>query len=203
MPDVGQLYELVDDLRRAGADASLVVEGDLAAVPATVGATAYRIAQEALTNAAKHSPGASVSVRLDAGGHQLELWVESAGPPRQGWPRIGGHEGTRRGYGRELHCGPGRPGLGSACQRPAPDGVEDGLALIRLLLVDDQELVRAGLRGILREQFGFEVAGECSDGTEVLEAVRLLDPDVVLMDVRMPRLNGVEAGVGPINPRRR
>ena len=65
--------------------------------------------------------------------------------------------------------------------------------MIRLLLVDDQELVRAGLRGILREQFGFEVAGECSDGTEVLEAVRALDPDVVLMDVRMPRLNGVEA----------
>ena len=65
--------------------------------------------------------------------------------------------------------------------------------MIRLLLVDDQELVRAGLRGILREQFGFVVAGECSDGTEVLEAVRLLDPDVVLMDVRMPRLNGVEA----------
>jgi DNA-binding NarL/FixJ family response regulator len=65
--------------------------------------------------------------------------------------------------------------------------------LIRLLLVDDQELVRAGLRGILREQFGFEVVGECSDGTEVIEAVRLLDPDVVLMDVRMPRLNGVEA----------
>jgi DNA-binding NarL/FixJ family response regulator len=65
--------------------------------------------------------------------------------------------------------------------------------LIRLLLVDDQELVRAGLRGILREQFGFEVVGECSDGTEVIEAVRLLDPDVVLMDVRMPRLNGVKA----------
>ena len=90
MPDVGQLYELVDDLRRAGANASLVVEGDLSGVPATVGATVYRIAQEALTNAAKHAPGDSVSVRLDAGCYQLELWVESDGAPRKGrawaWP---------------------------------------------------------------------------------------------------------------------
>ncbi|HTW07527.1 MAG TPA: response regulator transcription factor [Acidimicrobiales bacterium] len=65
--------------------------------------------------------------------------------------------------------------------------------MIRVLLVDDQELVRAGLRGILREQFGFQVVGECADGTEVLREVRELAPDIVLMDVRMPRMDGVEA----------
>jgi len=65
--------------------------------------------------------------------------------------------------------------------------------VIRVLLVDDQELVRAGLRGILRPQFGFDIAGECADGTEVLGAVSELAPDVVLMDVRMPRLDGVAA----------
>lgn len=65
--------------------------------------------------------------------------------------------------------------------------------MIRLLLVDDQDLVRAGLRGILREQFGFEVVGECADGTEVVAAVTDLGPDIVLMDVRMPRLDGVAA----------
>jgi DNA-binding NarL/FixJ family response regulator len=65
--------------------------------------------------------------------------------------------------------------------------------VIRILLVDDQELVRAGLRGILRPQFGFEVAGECSDGTEVLDAVAAYQPDIVLMDVRMPVLDGVDA----------
>jgi DNA-binding NarL/FixJ family response regulator len=65
--------------------------------------------------------------------------------------------------------------------------------VIRVLLVDDQELVRAGLRGILRPQFGFEVAGECADGTEVLDAVAAHQPDIVLMDVRMPVLDGVEA----------
>jgi DNA-binding NarL/FixJ family response regulator len=65
--------------------------------------------------------------------------------------------------------------------------------VIRVLVVDDQELVRAGLRGLLRERFGFEVVGECADGTMVAAAVAGLRPDVVLMDVRMPQLDGVSA----------
>jgi DNA-binding NarL/FixJ family response regulator len=65
--------------------------------------------------------------------------------------------------------------------------------MIRVLLVDDQELVRAGLRGILRPRFGFEIAGELSDGSRVTETVFALCPDVVLMDVRMPIVDGVQA----------
>jgi DNA-binding NarL/FixJ family response regulator len=65
--------------------------------------------------------------------------------------------------------------------------------VIRVLLVDDQELVRTGLRGILREPFGFEVAGECADGSEVPAAVAAMVPDVVLMDARMPFVDGVQA----------
>jgi len=68
----------------------------------------------------------------------------------------------------------------------------DGL-MIRVLLVDDQELVRTGLRGILREPFGFAVVGECADGGEVVAAVEATAPDVVLMDVRMPFTDGVQA----------
>ncbi|HEY3951983.1 MAG TPA: response regulator transcription factor [Streptosporangiaceae bacterium] len=66
-------------------------------------------------------------------------------------------------------------------------------AMIRVLLVDDQELVRTGLRGILRATFGFDVVGECADGSEVPAAVDALRPDVVLMDVRMPLVDGVRA----------
>jgi DNA-binding NarL/FixJ family response regulator len=65
--------------------------------------------------------------------------------------------------------------------------------VIRVLLVDDQELVRTGLRGILREPFGFEVVGECADGRDVPVTVAALLPDVVLMDVRMPFVDGVQA----------
>jgi DNA-binding NarL/FixJ family response regulator len=65
--------------------------------------------------------------------------------------------------------------------------------VIRVLLVDDQELVRTGLRGILRETFGFEIVGECADGDEAAEAIVGTEPDIVLMDVRMARLDGVAA----------
>lgn len=65
--------------------------------------------------------------------------------------------------------------------------------MIKVLLVDDQELVRAGLRGILRARFGFEIVGECPDGGAVPAAVESLLPDVVLMDVRMPLVDGVTA----------
>jgi DNA-binding NarL/FixJ family response regulator len=65
--------------------------------------------------------------------------------------------------------------------------------MIRVLLVDDQELVRAGLRGILRPQFGFDVVGDRADGREVTAAVEALAPDVVLMDVRMPGVDGIQA----------
>lgn len=65
--------------------------------------------------------------------------------------------------------------------------------LVRVLLVDDQELIRAGLRGLLRERFGFEVVGELGDGVGVVDAVASLAPDVVVMDVRMPGVDGVTA----------
>ncbi|HVG98845.1 MAG TPA: response regulator transcription factor [Chloroflexota bacterium] len=64
---------------------------------------------------------------------------------------------------------------------------------IRVLLVDDQQLVRAGLRMILCREEGFDVVGECADGAEVPAAVEALRPDVVVMDVRMPRVDGATA----------
>ena len=65
--------------------------------------------------------------------------------------------------------------------------------MIRVLVVDDQELLRAGLRGLLRERFGFAIVGECADGAGVAAAVAEQRPDVVLMDVRMPNVDGVRA----------
>jgi DNA-binding NarL/FixJ family response regulator len=64
---------------------------------------------------------------------------------------------------------------------------------IKVLLVDDERLIRAGLAAIIDAEDDLEVVGEASDGTEVPGEVRRLRPDVVLMDVRMPRLDGIQA----------
>ena len=71
--------------------------------------------------------------------------------------------------------------------------VTDETAEISALLVDDQELVRSGLRRILRRKDGIVVVAECSDGDEVVEAVAQHRPDVVVMDLRMKRVDGIEA----------
>ena len=65
--------------------------------------------------------------------------------------------------------------------------------MIRVLLADDQRLVRSGFRMILRADPDLEVVGEAGDGVEAVTLARDLRPDVVLMDVRMPRVDGIEA----------
>ena len=64
---------------------------------------------------------------------------------------------------------------------------------IRVMLVDDQVLLRTGFRMVLAAQPDMEVVAEAGDGVEALEVLRATAVDVVLMDVRMPRLDGVEA----------
>ena len=65
--------------------------------------------------------------------------------------------------------------------------------MIRVLIVDDQSLVRAGFRMILEAEDDVEVVGEASDGAEAIDASAEHSPDVILMDVRMPNVDGLEA----------
>ena len=84
---------------------------------------------------------------------------------------------------------PERPG------QSEPSGQSDAGSCggVRVLLVDDEALMRAGLRLMIDGAHGIEVIGEAADGAAALEQVRALTPDVVLMDIRMPRMNGIEA----------
>ena len=65
--------------------------------------------------------------------------------------------------------------------------------MIRVLLVDDQELVRTGFRMVMESMAGIQVVGEASDGIKAIDEVSRLAPDVVLMDVRMPHMSGIDA----------
>jgi DNA-binding NarL/FixJ family response regulator len=71
--------------------------------------------------------------------------------------------------------------------------MNDTASSLRVLLADDHTLVRAGIRALLEKLPGVEVAGEASDGREVLDLIKARQPDVVLMDISMPNLNGLQA----------
>jgi signal transduction histidine kinase len=84
LPGVDALPALVERFRSAGADVTLTVDGDVGGLPATTGLAVYRIAQEALTNAAKHAPGAPTALRLAVGTGSVTLTADSSGQPGTG-----------------------------------------------------------------------------------------------------------------------
>src|SRR5690606_28787052 len=101
-------------------------------------------------------------------------------------PRHPGDAGAGRGAGRQTGGGP-------AGERRVQGGSEDPKVSIRVLIVDDQTLVRAGLSQLIRRTEDMEVVGEVADGRAAVTEGRRLRPDVVLMDIRMPEMDGIEA----------
>ena len=195
-PGLARLPELIEQVSAAGLRVELAVGGEPRDLPPGVDLSAYRIVQEALTNTLKHARAENVqrdaratrTRRLD-----LEILDDGAGGEVAGAGRgiIGMRE--RVGAASAASSRPGRArerrlrGLAprSRCEVP---GVS-----IRVLLCDDQALVRSGFRMILETREDLEVVGEAEDGVQALELAWRQLPDVILMDVRMPRLDGVEA----------
>ena len=150
--------------------------------------------QEGLANALKHANGAHAEVTVRYAGNGVEVEVADDGLAPNGSGRVEGYSlvGMRERvalYGGTLETGP-RDGGGFVVRAQLPVG---GAAVIRVLLVDDQALVRAGFRMILDAEHDIEVVGEAADGRDAIDQVRSLRPDVVLMDIRMPELDGLEA----------
>lgn len=113
MPGTGELTELVDSFRRAGVPVTCEVQGDPARLPATTGLAAYRIVQEALTNAARHAAGAPTTMRVEVGADQTRLTVHSAAPPpRHATPGNGllGMRERAEAVGGRLTAGPAEGG---------------------------------------------------------------------------------------------
>lgn len=64
---------------------------------------------------------------------------------------------------------------------------------VRLLIADDHAVVRKGLLTLLEDEAGIEIVGEAADGIEAIEKIKILQPDIVLLDITMPRMSGIEA----------
>ncbi len=80
--------------------------------------------------------------------------------------------------------------FGKECERP---GMQSNDCRIRVMLVDDHAVMRQGLSELLSDYPDIAITGEASDGEEAIQMARKLDPDVILMDISMPKMNGIEA----------
>ncbi len=179
----------------------------------------FQAVRELLTNTGKHSRAASASLRawVDEGELVIEVSDDGAGfdPENQrreaaglGWGLFGirerlAHLGARM----ELDTAPGRgtrvvltaplgdapPTAASSALAGQPSATFAPARTIRILLADDQQLTRAGLRSLLEREPDLQVVAEAGDGKQAVELVREQQPDVVVMDVAMPELNGIEA----------
>ena len=190
MPGPERLRALADGF---GDRARLTVSGEPRPLASEARLAIYRTAQEALTNVARHSAAERVELRLayEPGGTRLVIEDEGGGVPVPAGPSPGG------GYGITGHARARRAARRPPRRRPdrarLPRRAVAAGMTVRVLLADDQRVVREGLGTLLGLLDGIELVGTAADGAEAVELARRHDPDVVLMDLRMPRVDGIEA----------
>ena len=214
-PISGDIAELVRRFQENGLDLTYHCSGQPGSYGGSVEMSAFRITQEALTNASRHAPGARATLQITRDTNQLTVIVTDDGPARdlQG---EAGHQGLGIAGMREralLHDGEfsagQRPGGGfevvavlraqrgldpeALTQRALTQQARRMSGRISVLIADDEALVRAGFRLLVEYAADLEVVGEAENGAQAVSQARALRPDVVLMDIRMPVMDGLEA----------
>ena len=143
----------------------------------------------------KHSGSDRASVQLSYRAHGLELEIvdrgdgtEKSAMPGSSHGLVGMRERVAL-FGGSLDAGP----VNGRGYRVAGDDPVHVMGTIRVLIVDDQPLARAGFKAVLEATGAIEVVAEAENGEQAIELARRHDPDVVLMDIRMPGIDGIEA----------
>ena len=204
--------------QRSGLPGRLVVSGAARPLPAESQLALFRTAQEALTNARKHARATRAELSLEFGPRGVTLTIgddgvgfdpraaTGRGPRPEGGfglvgmtdrlRRVGGnvsvesdaarHSGTRviATVPYETPTRPVMPGLPLSSRAVKP---------IRVVVADDHPATRSGIAGLLSQQTDIEVVATAENGEEALALVETLKPDVLMIDLRMPKLSGVEA----------
>lgn len=210
--------ELAGLARRTGLATQFYVNGEQRPLAPDQAAALFRIAQEAFQNIYKHAAARHVMLGLAFETEAVVLTVEDDGtgfapevraPDERGGFGLLSMAARTRSLGGDLQVA-SRPGHGTVVRATLPH-VRPRAAMaavpadetqgtptppdrpIRVLVVDDHTIARQGIRRILEGHAGIQIVGEADDGQAAVEQTARLHPDVILLDVHMPRLSGIEA----------
>ncbi|WP_348519202.1 response regulator [Cellulomonas chengniuliangii] len=195
------------------ADLRPTAPAETVAVPQAAGSAevaAHRVVQEALTNALKHARGSRTTVRVRHSEKEITVQVSTDGTGARSAPPDGGERGLA-GLRERVDILSGdftaqrKADGGFVVRARNPRRYPLMTEPIRVLVCDDQALIRTGFATIIGAQPGLVVVGECGDGRAAVDLAARVKPDVVVMDVRMPVLDGIDAtrllaGAGVANP---
>ena len=205
--------------RRSGISCPVEAPNDEVVLPKAVSTCAYRILQEALVNVWKHSRASQAKIKVTSGHGLVNVCVSDNGVGmdlrrlsegtslgllgmRGRASLVGGKITIRRNPGGGLRVSVHLPlsvaqtGIGTGAELSSAQTLASkpwSKSAIRVLLVDDHSLVRAGLRRVLEQAPDIRIIAEACDGREAVDKYQEVSPDMVVMDISMPELDGMEA----------